>query len=50
MKPVAADNGLNEYDVHIDRSRPVGDYTARIIPNYENISVPLEDNLILWQH
>ncbi len=52
MKPVAdvADNGVREYDAQIDGSRPVSDYTPYIIPNYENISVPLEDNLILWQH
>ncbi len=52
MKPVAdaAGNGVKEYDAETDGSRPVSDYTACIVPNYENISVPLEDNLILWQH
>ena len=52
MKPVAdvADNGVREYDAETDGSRPVSDYTPCIVPNYENISVPLEDNLILWQH
>jgi starch phosphorylase len=52
MKPSSevADNGVRQYDAHIDGSRPVGDYTPCIVPNYENISVPLEDNLILWQH
>ena len=50
MKPVAGGNGLKVYDADIDGSRPVSDYTACIVPNYENISVPLEDNLILWQH
>ncbi len=52
MKPVAdaADNGVKEYDAQVDSSRPVSDYTPCIIPNYENIAVPLEDNLILWQH
>ena len=49
MKPAAAANGLNNYEVHTDGSRPVSDYTACIVPNYENVSVPLEDNLILWQ-
>ena len=41
-----------EYVFHaqIVTTRPAGDYTARIIPRYENISVPLEDNLIRWQH
>ncbi len=30
--------------------RDASDYTVRIIPACENISVPLENNLILWQH
>ncbi|HEY5371931.1 MAG TPA: hypothetical protein VIJ75_23355 [Hanamia sp.] len=52
MKPVAdaTGNGMKEYNAQIDNSRPASDYTACIVPNYENISVPLEDNLILWQH
>ncbi|MEO9003868.1 MAG: alpha-glucan family phosphorylase [Ginsengibacter sp.] len=50
MNHVAFANGINEYVAHTDGSRSVSDYTACIIPNYENVSVPLEDNLILWQH
>ena len=52
MKPAAviADKGVREYDAQPDGSRPVSDYTPCIVPNYENISVPQEDNLILWQH
>ncbi len=50
MDHVAFANGLTEYVAHTDNSRPASDYTACIFPNYENISVPLEDNLILWQH
>jgi starch phosphorylase len=52
MNPVAdaTGNGMKEYDAQVDSSRPPSDYTPCIIPNYENISVPLEDNLILWQH
>ena len=30
-------------------TRPASDYTVRIIPPYENISIPLADNLILWR-
>ena len=50
MEQVAYSNGLNEYVAHTDGSRPISDYTARIVPDYENVSVPLEDNLIIWQH
>jgi starch phosphorylase len=51
MKPVKgtiADQG-NDYEIKVIISRPAGDYTARIVPNYQNIDVPLEDNHILWQ-
>ena len=34
----------------ITTKRTATDYTVRVIPNYESISVPLENNLILWQH
>jgi len=51
MKPVAdaTGNGVKEYNAQVDSSRSASDYTPCIIPNYENIFVPLEDNLILWQ-
>ena len=37
------------YQTSVDLTRDVGDYTVRIIPNYEGTSVPLGDNLILWE-
>jgi starch phosphorylase len=45
-----AGNG-QEYECHvcISTNRPSSHYTARIVPCYANISVPLENNLILWQ-
>lgn len=43
-------NGLLLYKADVITTRPASDYTIRIIPNYENISVPLENNLIAWQH
>ena len=41
--------GIHMYRALVNTSRPASDYTVRIIPNYENISVPLENNLIRWQ-
>jgi starch phosphorylase len=38
------------YKADVITTRPASDYTIRIIPDYENISVPLENNLIAWQH
>ncbi len=51
MNPISKGTNKEEqiYEAWVDASRPEGDFTPRIIPNYESISVPLEDNLILWQ-
>ncbi|HRH50626.1 MAG TPA: alpha-glucan family phosphorylase [Panacibacter sp.] len=45
--PVTDDQNL--FHAFIATTRPNGDYTARVIPNYQSISVPLENNLIMWQ-
>lgn len=42
-------NGEYKYRAQVNTVRPASDYTVRIIPSYEGASVPLEDNLILWQ-
>ena len=51
MEPdsISEDRGEHIYHAQVTSTRPASDYTARIIPDYENVSVPLEDNLILWQ-
>ncbi|MEO6288798.1 MAG: hypothetical protein ABIO76_02690 [Ginsengibacter sp.] len=38
------------YQATVETERNATDFTIRIIPNYAGISVPLEDNLIRWQH
>jgi starch phosphorylase len=37
------------YETRLSAARPVTDYTARVIPYYESVSVPLEAAQILWQ-
>ena len=37
------------YSVTVSASRPATDYTARVIPNYDSVAVPLEAAQILWQ-
>ena len=37
------------FNASVASTRPASDYTARIIPCFPGISVPLETNLILWQ-
>jgi len=44
------DDGSHNFYAKLNTSRPTDHYTVRIVPNYEDISVPLEDNLILWYH
>ena len=38
------------YNASVSSGRPATDYTPRVIPNLPGVSVPLETNLILWQH
>ena len=42
-------NGYAVYSCKVPASRPVADYTPRIIPGERHASVPLEANQILWQ-
>jgi starch phosphorylase len=37
------------YSVAVSAARPATDYTARLIPNYDSVAVPLEAAQILWQ-
>ncbi|WP_431128317.1 alpha-glucan family phosphorylase [Flagellimonas flava] len=43
------DMGEHNYYAKVLTKRPASDYTARVVPNYGNITLPLEDNRILWQ-
>ncbi len=36
------------YGAKVSADRPAADYTARVIPHYEGVSVPLEAAQILW--
>jgi starch phosphorylase len=38
------------YQATVETKRNATDFTVRVIPHYEGVSVPLEDNLIRWQH
>jgi starch phosphorylase len=43
------ERSTNMYAVEVKTNRPASDYTVRVIPGYEGISLPLEDTLIQWQ-
>ena len=38
------------YHAEVNTTRQANDYIVRIIPCYEGVAVPIEDNLILWQN
>jgi starch phosphorylase len=42
-------SGAELYTASVPASRPAGDYTARIVPAFPDVSVPLEAPYILWQ-
>ncbi|MEO6244288.1 MAG: DUF3417 domain-containing protein, partial [Opitutaceae bacterium] len=37
------------YSATVSASRPAGDFTARVFPRFDGVSVPLEAGQILWQ-
>jgi starch phosphorylase len=41
-------NGYS-FSAEVPATRPATDYTARVIPQYDGVAVPLEANRILWQ-
>ncbi len=41
--------GSYVYSAAVPAARPTSDYTARVIPQYDGVAVPLEDTRILWQ-
>ncbi len=43
------DSGMNLYEASVPAARAAGDYTARIVPSFPGIHVPLEAPYILWQ-
>jgi len=49
LRPFVGVSGGYFYGATVPADRPSGDYTARVIPHLEGVSVPLENNLIRWQ-
>jgi starch phosphorylase len=48
-KPEPAGANRTIYRAQVPSTRPAMDYTARVIPQHEGVSVPLEAAQILWQ-
>ena len=49
VHPLAGAPGSHLYRAAVAAGRPAEDYTARIIPHFEGVAVPLENARILWQ-
>jgi len=45
----AGASGAYVYGASVSTARPPADYTARVIPRFDRIAIPLEDDRILWQ-
>ncbi|SCY27134.1 starch phosphorylase [Nitrosospira sp. Nl5] len=48
LHQLAASNGY-AYEARVPAARATSDYTARLIPNHDGVTVPLEAPQILWQ-
>lgn len=49
VRPLAGASGGYVYSADVSAARSVRDYTARVIPDYDGVAVPLEVASILWQ-
>jgi starch phosphorylase len=45
----SGDSAMSLYRQSVPAIRSAGDYTARIVPSYPGVNVPLETPYILWQ-
>ena len=49
VSQVAGMSGIYVYSTAVSAIRPSGDYTARVMPHTDGVSIPLEEGRILWQ-
>jgi len=49
LRPLTGAAGGYVYNASVPATRPATDYTARLIPHYPGVAVPLEAPYILWQ-
>ena len=49
VRQVAGADSGHAYVAQVPATRPVTEYTARLIPHYDGVAIPLEDVQILWQ-
>ena len=49
VRKLAGEPGGYVYGAAVPADRPPADYTARVIPHRDGVSIPLEDPRIRWQ-
>jgi starch phosphorylase len=49
LRPLVGSAGGYAYTARVPATRSVGDFTARVIPQFDGVAVPLEAGHILWQ-
>ncbi|MGO9482702.1 MAG: alpha-glucan family phosphorylase [Candidatus Kryptoniota bacterium] len=49
IRELAGSSGGYVYSTSVSAARPAADYTARVIPWYDGVSIPLEAAQLLWQ-
>jgi len=49
LRPIDGAAGGWIYAASVPANRPAADFTARVIPRFDGIAIPLEDARILWQ-
>jgi len=49
IRPLTGASGGYVYSATVSATRPAADYTARVIPRFGGVAVPLESTHILWQ-
>ena len=49
VRQLAGVLGPHVYSTSVSSTRPLVDYTARVIPHYDAVAIPLEDGHIVWQ-
>lgn len=50
VKPLQETPGMYLFQASIQTKRPTSDYTPRIEPFFEGLSIPIESSLILWEN
>jgi starch phosphorylase len=49
LRQLPGEAGGYVYSATVSAARPAADHTARIMPHYDGLAVPLEDGWLLWQ-